>query len=139
MRWICPGGILLDLKNKLYIGIALLLLASLFFIGQFPCGVRALTGFPCASCGMTRAYKALAAGNLSLAFQMHPLFWLVPAIVILCYFKRGLLTNKWFWIAVAALLVVTYIIRMALFFPDQEPMTYYEQNLLQTLWKGFIK
>lgn len=126
-------------KNKLYIGIALLLLAGLFFIGLFPCGIRALTGFPCASCGMTRAYKALLAGDPGLAFRMHPLFWLPPAIAVLCYFKRTLLTNKWFWIAVVTLVVAVYIARMVLLFPDTEPMTYYEQNVLQTLWKGFIK
>lgn len=129
---------MLGSKNKLYIALALLLLGGAFCIGLFPCRVRTVLGIPCPSCGMTRAYKALLTGDIRLAFQMHPLFWLPPAIAVLCYFKRGLLRNKWFWMAAIALLLLVYAIRMALLFPHTEPMTYNEHNLFNTLWKGFF-
>jgi hypothetical protein len=36
------------------------------------CPVRALTGIPCASCGMTHAFVALAHGEVSAAFGASP-------------------------------------------------------------------
>lgn len=56
-------------------GGAALFLAWLF---RLPCPFFALTGLPCATCGMTRAWSAVFHGNLSAAFALHPLFWTVP-------------------------------------------------------------
>jgi hypothetical protein len=39
----------------------------------YRCPFHALTGFPCASCGMTHAFVHLAHGRLALAFQWSPL------------------------------------------------------------------
>ena len=38
------------------------------------CPFKALTGYPCASCGATRAFSALVEGDLAGAFGWNPLF-----------------------------------------------------------------
>ncbi|MHC5057033.1 MAG: DUF2752 domain-containing protein, partial [Planctomycetota bacterium] len=52
------------------------------------CPFRALTGRPCALCGLTRAFARASAGEFRLAFELHPLWWMaaivVAALAILC-------------------------------------------------------
>jgi hypothetical protein len=40
---------------------------------RYQCTFRALTGLPCASCGMTHAFVALAHGDLAAAWAASPL------------------------------------------------------------------
>jgi Protein of unknown function (DUF2752). len=42
-------------------------------LGLPACWMRALTGWPCPSCGLTTSFAQLANGNLRLAFAAHPL------------------------------------------------------------------
>jgi hypothetical protein len=47
--------------------------AWIFAGGPRPvCGIRALTGFPCVSCGATRCFAALLRGNLTAALAANP-------------------------------------------------------------------
>ena len=62
------------------VGIMQLLNISCFF--------KAVTGIDCMSCGMTRAYIALLSGNIAAAFYYHPLFWTVPFIYLVLFFRR---------------------------------------------------
>ena len=39
----------------------------------YVCPLKALTGLPCATCGMTHAFVGLAQGHLAAAFQASPL------------------------------------------------------------------
>jgi hypothetical protein len=41
-------------------------------LGLPPCVFHRFTGLPCATCGMTRMVRALAAGDLGAAFHWHP-------------------------------------------------------------------
>ncbi len=64
---------------------------------QLPlCLFRLMTGYPCAGCGMTRAFEAAAHGHFKEAFEWHPiglaLFIAAWAGVLLCTYE--LLTNK---------------------------------------------
>lgn len=52
----------------------------LVWLLRLPCPFFALTGLPCATCGMTRAWSAVFHGNLSDAFSFHPLFWAAPVL-----------------------------------------------------------
>lgn len=55
----------------------------------YSCPLRFFFGVPCALCGMTRAFMALARGDVSGAFYWHPLWPAVPFVAgffVLCYF-----------------------------------------------------
>jgi len=58
-------------------------LAGLLLLFEIPlCPTATLFGIPCPGCGLTRATLALLSGNLRLAFQLHPLvFVLAPLLV----------------------------------------------------------
>ncbi|MBN1623217.1 MAG: DUF2752 domain-containing protein [Clostridia bacterium] len=95
------------------------------------CLFRRLTGLPCPSCGMTRAYISLFKGNIANAFFMHPLFPLVPVIMILLIVSRY--RKKHFtktYIALGFIFLITYIIRMIFLFPHTPPFDYEFGSLL---------
>lgn len=48
-------------------------------LGLSPCPIAALTRVPCPGCGMTRAMRLLAAGDVGASLHMHPLA--VPSVV----------------------------------------------------------
>lgn len=57
------------------------------FITRFPinlpaCWFHRVTGYPCATCGTTRCFIALAHGDLSGAFAWNPMIFTVSAIVL---------------------------------------------------------
>lgn len=52
------------------------------------CLFKAVTGIDCMSCGMTRAYISLLSGDIKAAFYYHPLFWTVPFIYLVLFFRR---------------------------------------------------
>lgn len=58
---------------------------------RFPgCMFRALTGFYCAGCGLTRALHALVHGDLPRAFAMNPLaVLLLPVLPMMVAHGRG--------------------------------------------------
>ncbi|MCX7642575.1 MAG: DUF2752 domain-containing protein [Armatimonadetes bacterium] len=72
-----------------------------YFLPAFPyqlplCLFKLMTGYPCAGCGMTRAFEAAAHGRFREAFEWHPIglvFFVAAWVgVILCVYE--LLTNK---------------------------------------------
>ena len=71
------------------------------------CPIKFLTGISCPGCGLTRAWLAARQGHLRLAVAYHPLFWAVPAIIVLACvrterYRRAI-------IAVLCLAVVAFI------------------------------
>jgi len=78
------------------------------------CLIKRLTGFPCPGCGMTRALIEFVKGNLSGAFEWHPLFWLVPIFIaaIFFYVKKPAKWNKISLYAIAFLFVAVYVVRL---------------------------
>ncbi|MDD2955721.1 MAG: DUF2752 domain-containing protein [Oscillospiraceae bacterium] len=121
------------------IGRRLCLLACLavfcvIFFSVFPTGClfKRLTGVPCPSCGMTRAWFAVLRLDLAGAFALHPLFWCVPLVGLLLAFGRG---KVLFWgcVAAGALFLAVYLWRMAQYFPTVSPMDYDYTSLLARL------
>lgn len=105
------------------------MLAVLILLGAFKCPIYANLGIPCPSCGMTRAWRLALSGELLDAFLMHPLFWM-PPLLILPFFRK-----KWAVVAMIALLVGVYAVRMVMLFPDTPPMNFNHESLLG----GFIR
>lgn len=124
------------LRQPLF-GVLLFCLAVLSWIALFPgCLIRDITGFPCPGCGMTRALLAAIHCDMAEAFRMHPLFWLPPimmlAAIILAWRASDILTIKKasrIGLVLIIVFIAVYIVRMILFFPDVEPMTYQQQSL----------
>lgn len=94
--------------------ILLFSLMAVFYL-TFGCPIRLLSGVSCPGCGMSRAIIALLRCDFTLAFEMHPLVFLLP-VAALVYFLRKLIPKK----AMAALCILAlfllsavYIIRMS--------------------------
>ncbi|MDD6214141.1 MAG: DUF2752 domain-containing protein [Firmicutes bacterium] len=98
--------------------------SALLLMGLLPCQIYRVTGVPCPTCGMTRAYKALLCGDIRNAFLMHPLFWLPPVFLV-----PRFRTRRWIFVAACVFLAV-YIIRMICMFPDVPPMNYNYNSLI---------
>lgn len=78
------------------------------------CPIRFFTGIACPGCGMTRALFALSRLDFPLAFEMHPLVFLLPVAVIV-YFSRKLIPKKVLkpiYTSALILLITVYIIRL---------------------------
>lgn len=93
-------------------------LALYLFTGT-NCPIKALLGVPCPGCGMTRAVLALLRLDFAGAASMHPLVFLLPAVLLLLLFwKRG---RRGVLIVSAALLLVTFVVRLSLA-PGEPPL-----------------
>lgn len=113
--------------------ITLLMLMVYNFLFGTVCIFKAIFGIPCPSCGMSRAWIEILNNNYKLAFHYHPLFWIVPVIVFLFLFKEKI-SNK-IWVLILSLIMMTYVIRMILYFPSIEPMDYNQHSLISLLFK----
>ncbi len=86
------------------------------------CLPRYLTGIPCPSCGMTRAFFSLVQFKFAAAFHYHPLiYFLLPvgAFVVARYIFYGILpTDKRYiklYVLTIFLFVAVWIIRLCFF------------------------
>lgn len=92
-------------------------------------------GIPCPACGITRATKFLMIGQFQKSFEMHPLLFLVIIGVVLYpiminYINNGRLYISLYVIICVIIFIGFYVYRMKIYFPNVEPMTYHENNLL---------
>ena len=113
---------------------ALAILGIVLFSSIDLCIFRRVTGLPCPSCGITRAYIYLFTGDIRGAFWMHPLFPIVPVIAVLFLVSRR--TKKNFtkiYITIGILFLVVYILRMIFLFPHTPPFDYNYDSILGKL------
>lgn len=125
---------------------------AVFLLGSVPglfladCFWRDIFGFPCPTCGMTRAFQGVIRGDLARAWQMHPLiFILMPLFVFSAVFAIFLLLERrrdpkhFVWptnflrragLSLAALVFAVYIIRMVLLFPTEEPLNWNDRAII---------
>lgn len=78
------------------------------------CPVRLMTGVACPGCGMTRALLALLKLDLALAYEMHPLVFLLPAATAVYLLRKRIPQKAMTALCVLALVLLTavYIVRM---------------------------
>lgn len=101
------------------------------------CPMVLITGYPCPSCGMTRAGVFILTGQFAEAWRLQPFIYILGVFLLVIGVWRYLLLKKqmewakWCLIVILLCMVVFYIYRMKRYFPDTPPMTYYSNNLLQ--------
>jgi len=97
------------------------------------CGIYHMTGIPCFSCGMGRAFRSLP--DIRLAFAYHPLFFMVPFIPLLIIVNARVrnITS----VALIILFIGIWIVRMVLLFPHTAPMEYNYNSLLEFILTKF--
>lgn len=88
------------------------------FMG-FGCPIKYVIGFPCPTCGMTRAWFCALHLNFRDAFFYHPLFFTAPLLILFIIFKDSRLFGKisakiknTFIIGCAILIFIVYIVRL---------------------------
>ncbi|MBN2851502.1 MAG: DUF2752 domain-containing protein [Clostridia bacterium] len=116
--------------------VVIIVAVFLVFSDQSICVFKKVTGIPCPSCGMTRAFLFLLQGDIENAFILHPLFLLVPVtfiVMLYSYFTKKPCTK--IFIAIIVIFILVYMIRMILFFPHDFPMEYDQNNLIYRLFK----
>lgn len=120
-------------QKILWLGLGIFLLLA-WQVGATTCVFRSTLGIPCPGCGMTRAWLHVLHGEWQAALQQHPLFWLVPPVLITWAafhwrLPRGKAArfNQNLLIGAGALMIAVYIIRMVLLFPHTDPMIYNHQ------------
>jgi Protein of unknown function (DUF2752). len=81
------------------------------------CPIFRVTHFPCPTCGITRAFVALAGGDVVGALGFHPLFWLVPFAVaaVVYYMRRKTKLGLWLMLSACAAFALCWIARVTIF------------------------
>lgn len=102
-----------NLKYKLLITLALLLIVCFLYTLTFGCILFELTGVRCLGCGMTRALLSAIKLDFASAFSYHFMFWSMP-ILYLCFLKDGNLfrnkkANRVFYILILTGFVINWI------------------------------
>lgn len=137
------GRLLEDVKKY---GPTVLVMLALYLVvhGRGPafCYLINFTGFPCAGCGMTRAFLCLLGGQPGRAFYLQPMIFPVCAFLLYCGFFRYVRGKKVpgfsrLLIALAVALLLFYGVRMYLYFPDRIPYVYRQDNLLARRFPGY--
>ena len=89
----------------------LIIAAYVFGIG---CPIKYMTGISCPGCGMSRALYSCLKLDFSAAFHYHPLFFMVPVILVLVFFSDKLKPKikNIIVLIIAVLFIGVYIIRL---------------------------
>lgn len=121
------------------VGILYLLFFKLFLPHRSNCIFKNITGLPCPGCGLTRSFLSLFKFDIKSAFYYHPLFWLIIIIGFVVFYSERprlgkIAKSKWFWIIIAILFTVVYIIRFKYVFPSP-PMDYDPDNLINKFFR----
>lgn len=113
-------------------GIKLLIIAlfavfmAVWIAFRLPCVFRHVTGLPCPTCGMTRAWLSALRLDFGAAFSYHPMFWVVPPLVLFGVYDGALFKsarlNKLFLLVGVGGLLICYLIRLICFLSGSLPL-----------------
>lgn len=99
-----------DLWGKLIVLALVAVLVGVWAYFGIYCLSELLFDIPCAGCGMTRAYLALLRLDLSGAFEMHPMFWSVPILLLFYLFDGKVFRKKWINTAILVLIFAGFFV-----------------------------
>lgn len=110
------------------------------------CPLRAVTGIPCPSCGLTRAFAHLGRGHWPEALKFHPfsplLFILALALVVLlllelatgkAFIANPLRSRRGIYV-LFALVVVFQVVRTVIFFAEGGWDVFLQENIFARFW-----
>lgn len=103
-----------DNKYGIYRIIGALSIVLVFILLDIECVILKYLNVPCLGCGMTRAWKAVFKGDLSLAYEFHRAYWTVPILFIYLY-KGKLLFKKHLWDVIIILMIIVVFIENYLY------------------------
>lgn len=122
----------MDSQKTKTLGIVLILFLLLLF---YKCPIQSVTGLPCPGCNMKTSLYYLFHFKFSLSLYYHAL--LIPTIVVFIWivfnYKNHEQTKK-LLIIWAILMIIYYIYRMLVYFPNS-PMMYSKENLIYFIFK----
>ncbi|MBQ2936269.1 MAG: DUF2752 domain-containing protein [Lachnospiraceae bacterium] len=111
------------------------------------CPLLQTTGIPCAGCGLTRAFLFIIRGEFSRALYIQPMAYFIIAFLLYCGFFRYIKGSRIrgftpVFILLVLGMLVFYVIRMCIYFPDRVPYVYMKENTLAEripLYNGWIR
>lgn len=119
--------------------VAAVIMLGISLLGHGLCPSKELLGLPCPGCGLTRSILLILQGRFAESWHLQPFgyAWLLLAVVF--FLDRYLLESRQkVWVTLLVVIcigmVALYGYRMIIMFPGEEPMTYYEGNLLRRIW-----
>lgn len=122
----------MDFQKTKTLGIVLILFLLLLF---YKCPIQSVTGLPCPGCNMKTSLYYLVHFKFSLSLYYHAL--LIPTIVVFVWivfnYKNHEQTKKLLMIW-AILMIIYYIYRMIVYFPNN-PMMYSKENLIYFIFR----
>lgn len=112
------------------------------FIRSAFCPMLALTGMPCAGCGLTRAFLYLFSGQLSRTVYIQPMAFAILAFLLYCGYFRYIKGSKIkgftpLFVLLMVSMLIFYAVRMYLYFPGRVPYVYMKDNLLARRLPGY--
>lgn len=102
------------------------------------CPLLILTGLPCPGCGTTRALMYIFQGQFGRAWRLNPCAFLWVLFGIYFVYKRYVRGKEVkgamkILAALAVLMFLVYMYRMAVEFPGYPPMTFKRDNILNRI------
>ena len=99
-----------NLKQKLMILAAAAALVFAWAYFGIYCLFKRFFGIPCPGCGMTRAYLALLRLDIRGAFEMHPMFWSVPILLLFYLFDAKVFRREWMNVVTLVLIFAGFLV-----------------------------
>ena len=103
-----------------------LLLLLIWYWWEIPCIPRLLTGIPCPTCGLTRAWLCVLQLDLGGAFSQYPMFWAIPVLGLYLLFDGSLFPNtrwnNWFLGLLIAGILLIWLARVFGFLGALSPL-----------------
>lgn len=122
----------MDSQKTKTLGIVLILFLLLLF---YKCPIQSVTGLPCPGCNMKTSLYYLVHFKFSLSLYYHAL--LIPTIVVFIWIvfnHKNQEQTKKLLIIWAILMIIYYIYRMLVYFPNS-PMMYSKENLIYFIFR----
>lgn len=122
----------MDSQKTKTLGIVLILFLLLLF---YKCPIQSVTGLPCPGCNMKTSLYYLLHFKFSLSLYYHAL--LIPTIVVFIWIvfnHKNQEQTKKLLVIWAILMIIYYIYRMLVYFPNS-PMMYSKENLIYFIFR----